>query len=329
MNRRRTMPPGARRSQRGAALLLAMLILALVTTLAAGMLWQQWRAVQVEEAERQREATRWMVSGALDLARFLLRQDYANGAQTDHLAEIWAAPLPDTNLSVLTGGADMVRDPDPQTDPFLNGSISDAQARYNLRSLLKHDFTIDAAQLEVLRRLCRFAGLPDALADNIASGLAAAWALVPTASATLPPRTIDDLAWLGIAPDQLATLARYAVLLPEPTQVNANTADALVLAAVIGGDLDPGGAARIVEVAKRLAASGKGFASASQVQQQALPQLPAQNFTGLGVATRYFEVRARIRQGDRVLEEVALMQRVQREVRLLQRSRRATLYESR
>ena len=50
MNRRRTMPPGARRSQRGAALLLAMLILALVTTLAAGMLWQQWRAVQVEEA---------------------------------------------------------------------------------------------------------------------------------------------------------------------------------------------------------------------------------------------------------------------------------------
>ena len=35
-------PPSA---QRGAALLLAMTLLALVASLAAGMVWQQWRAV--------------------------------------------------------------------------------------------------------------------------------------------------------------------------------------------------------------------------------------------------------------------------------------------
>ena len=40
--------------QRGAALLLAMLILTLVATLASGMVWQQWRAIQVESAERSR-----------------------------------------------------------------------------------------------------------------------------------------------------------------------------------------------------------------------------------------------------------------------------------
>ena len=34
--------------QRGAALLTALIIVTLVVTLAAAMVWQQWRAVQVE-----------------------------------------------------------------------------------------------------------------------------------------------------------------------------------------------------------------------------------------------------------------------------------------
>jgi type II secretory pathway component PulK len=33
--------------QRGAALLMALIIVTLVSTLAAAMVWQQWRAVQV------------------------------------------------------------------------------------------------------------------------------------------------------------------------------------------------------------------------------------------------------------------------------------------
>ena len=43
-----------RRRQRGAALLTAMVIVTLVATLAASMIWQQWRAVQIEAAERSR-----------------------------------------------------------------------------------------------------------------------------------------------------------------------------------------------------------------------------------------------------------------------------------
>ncbi len=43
-----------RRSQAGAALLLAMIILTLVGTLAAGMVWHQHRAIEVEAAERAR-----------------------------------------------------------------------------------------------------------------------------------------------------------------------------------------------------------------------------------------------------------------------------------
>jgi general secretion pathway protein K len=40
--------------QRGAALLTAMLTVALVATLASAALWQQWRQVEIEIAERGR-----------------------------------------------------------------------------------------------------------------------------------------------------------------------------------------------------------------------------------------------------------------------------------
>ena len=67
------------RHQRGAALLLAMLILTLVATMASGMVWQQWRAIQVESAERARTQSAWILSGALDWARLILREDARTG----------------------------------------------------------------------------------------------------------------------------------------------------------------------------------------------------------------------------------------------------------
>lgn len=63
------------RPARGAALLVAMVLLSVVATLAAGMVWQQWRAVQVETAERSRHQSGWMLLGALDWARLILRED--------------------------------------------------------------------------------------------------------------------------------------------------------------------------------------------------------------------------------------------------------------
>ena len=42
----------SRPTQRGAALLTAMIIVTLIASLAAGMVWQQYRAVQIEAADR-------------------------------------------------------------------------------------------------------------------------------------------------------------------------------------------------------------------------------------------------------------------------------------
>ena len=52
-----------------------MIIVALVATLAGSMVWQQWRAIQVEAAERARTQSAWILSGALDWARLILRED--------------------------------------------------------------------------------------------------------------------------------------------------------------------------------------------------------------------------------------------------------------
>ena len=88
------------RSQRGAALLTAMVIVTLVATMAAAMVWQQWRAVQVETAERARMQSSWILQGALDWARLILREDARSGRPTA-LTEPWATPLAEARLSTF------------------------------------------------------------------------------------------------------------------------------------------------------------------------------------------------------------------------------------
>ena len=62
-------------ASRGAALLAAMLTVSLVAMLAAGAAWQQWRTVEVESTERQHAQAQWLLLGALDWARIILRED--------------------------------------------------------------------------------------------------------------------------------------------------------------------------------------------------------------------------------------------------------------
>ena len=95
------MSRGAGHSERGAALLVALLTVAMVATLAAAGLWQQWRAAEVESAERQRAQASWVLSGALDWARLILREDGGSSGSVDHLGEPWAVPLREARLATF------------------------------------------------------------------------------------------------------------------------------------------------------------------------------------------------------------------------------------
>jgi general secretion pathway protein K len=300
-----------RSGQRGAALLVAMLVVTVVATLTSGMVWQQWRAVQVESAERARVQAAWILAGALDWARLILREDARSGG-VDHLGEPWAVPLAEARLASFLA-ADAQAADDAALQAFLSGSIVDAQARYNLRNLVNASGQVDPRQVRVLRRLCERAGLSPALADEIALGLRAAWG-APAADTPLAPRTVAELRWLGVPAEALAQLEPWLVLLPTPTPVNLNTASAPVLAAVLDG-LDEAGAQRLLREREL-----RPFDSIDQARQVLGADTPVR-FDGSGVASAYFVVQGRMRIDARVVEERSLVQRIGREVIVLQRER--------
>lgn len=291
----RTSLPGR---ARGSALLLAMVILTLVATLAAGMVWQQRRAIDVEAAERARTQAAWILHGALDWARLILREDARSGG-SDHLGEPWAVPLAEARLSTfLAAEANTTDDDGPEA--FLSGLITDLQARYNLRNLVDKTGAVDPAELAVLQRLCDQAGVPSQTALQLASGLIAAWA--DADGAALAPDDLAQLEWLGLRADTVQRLTPYLTLLPASTPLNLNTASREVIAAVLDG-LDLGSAERLVQLRKR-----KPFASLDDVKR-ALPDAPAIAANRAGVTSRYFEVTGRLRLEDRLLVEVSTIDR--------------------
>jgi general secretion pathway protein K len=157
-------------------MLLALLVLTLIATLASSMVWQQWRSIQVEGAERARTQAAWILSGSLDWARLILREDARSGG-ADHLGEPWAVPLAEARLSsFLAADKDNNSMAENESlDAFLSGAISDAQARWNLRRLIDGEGKVVTAELRVLQRLCDAAGVPGGSAESIAAALLRVW----------------------------------------------------------------------------------------------------------------------------------------------------------
>jgi general secretion pathway protein K len=321
--------PGSRPAQAGAALLTAMVIVALIATLATSMIWQQWRAVQVEAAERARAQSAWILSGALDWARLILREDARNGG-TDNLGEPWAVPLAEARLSSFLAADTSNTDDAP--DAFLSGAITDAQARYNLTNLVNGG-QIDPLEVATMQRLCETIGVSADVATTIAAGLRdaspvaspspAASGAPPVAVAEAPanppllPRSVSQLSWFGIDAETLRTLEPYVVLLPEKTFVNVNTASREVLVAAVAG-LDLATAERILQSRQRVP-----LKSAADLRAL-VPSLPAASFDHIAVGSNFFEVRGRLRLGEVVLEQRSLVQRRGLDVIVLQRERVAS-----
>lgn len=290
-------------AQRGAALLMAMIIVTLVATLASAMVWQQWRAVQIEVAERERTQSTWILSGALDWARLILREDAKSGG-ADHLGEPWAVPLAEARLSTFLAADKNNTDDGPEA--FLSGSINDAQSRYNLRNLVDKGKVVPLER-STLQRLFESAAISSDVIDRIANGLREAQTPAEGSSrpsTPLMPQSLAQLAWFGVDEDSLQRMAPYVVLLPRNTPVNLNTASREVIAAVLEG-LDLGTAERLVQERQRTPFKSLADAKA---------QLPASVALGVNdrrtsVTSSFFEIRGRLRLTDRILEESSLVER--------------------
>jgi general secretion pathway protein K len=300
--------------QQGAALLAAMLTVALVATLAAGALWQQWRTTEVESAERQRTQARWLLNGALDWARVILREDArASGtnASTDHLAEPWAVPLQEARLSsflsALPDGSGDLEDANLAQQVFLSGQISDLQARLNVNNLLQGD-KIDSTALASFERLFDALGVPPQQLQLLAQGLQAAQR--QSEGAPLMPQRVSQLAWLGLSPATLAVLEPHIALLPGNTPVNVNTATLQVLYASVPG-LSMSNAQRLI--AQRASTHWSNL----DMFQKAAGRTNLDSTHS--VSTRYFEVMGRLRMPQTTRQERSLVQRDNVDLKVLWR----------
>lgn len=315
-----------RSGQRGAALLAAMLTVTLVATIAASAVWQQWRNLEVEGAERTRVQAAWLLISGLDFSRLVLRHDARVGGP-DSLSEPWSVPLAEARLSTFLQASNNQSNADDSSidaaQAFLSGAIVDAQARLNIRNLVANN-QINSVALRQFQRLFERLGLPGAELTVLSQqALAALRNEGKAANAPLLPRTYKELAWWGLSPSTLSQLEPYVVLLPQESKVNVNTASATVIWAAVEG-MDFATAQQIAQL--RL---NKAFESTAELQQRFSSNTALTNANALlDVKSVYFEVWARLRFDDLVVQEKSLVYRQGLNVTTVVRERGAALATS-
>ncbi len=324
--------------QRGAALLAAMLTVTLVATFAAAALWQQFRGIEVETAERGRVQASWILTGSLDWARLILRED-ARNPQADHLAEPWAVPLNEARLSsfLAVDSSSSAAESGAELEAFLSGQITDLQSRMNVTNLVDGN-ALSETSLLAFGRLFESLGLQASQLTDLAAQLLEASrsanpvavpsvtagvptppAPPPSPTAPLMPQRVDQLVWLGLEPAALALLRPYITLLPARTAINLNTASAEVIHAATPG-MEMADAQKLV--AARTSSHFRTVADA--IRQISSPEVQL-GMAQHAVASRYFEVQGRLRIDQTVVEERSVLQRDGLSVRTLWRDRGVVL----
>jgi general secretion pathway protein K len=225
--------------QRGVALIMAIVMVAIATVLAV-------RIGTRASLDMRRTAglialdQAWHVAlGAEAWAAEVLRKDRED-SQTDHPGEHWAQPIP----------------PLPVDGGTVRGALEDMQGRFNLNNLLMDDGTVNESAVKRFERLLEKAG-----ADRRWARIAADWLdsdtvpgfpdgaedgnylsqNPPYRSANGPVTTITELMALpGMTLEEYLRVRPYVAALPLGTKINLCTASAPVLAALVEGGTDFG-----------------------------------------------------------------------------------------
>ena len=294
--------------QRGVAVITALLLTTLAVTIVASLFWQQQVQVRSMENQRLHQQTKWILLGAIDLARFWLRQEKGGSTRLDG---IWAKPIEETSLDQFVERERVEGETFAAT---LSGQVTDAQGRFNLSNLAK-DRKVDEAQLKAFQRLLVNLQLNPALAQPVAAAIAAtqrpvldkdkAPAPVPSSSGGEPmdfSQVEDLLSVPGLAPAMLERLREFVIVLPESSKLNINTAPAEVLAAAV--DFSVAEAAALV--ANRLR---KPFATIDDFNNAVQGRDKVLGAGQVDTKSNYFLVASRIRLDRAALDTQALLRR--------------------
>lgn len=307
------------RAQRGVALVIALLVVALATVLIAGLLDRgELAAARTRNQLRSEQADAYARGLELYAARVLLK-DAEQESGSDTNGDIWAMPLPPTPVA---GGriAAQMRD--------LNGC-------FNLNNLVSGDAN-QAEWRERFGRLLTALRLDPTLTDIVvdwadanaepgggghgsgAEDGAYGAAVPPYRAANREFAHVSELRLVqGISGSAYATLAPHVCALPRGSLLNLNTATVPVLQSL---------SSRITEeFARRLWNEGNARWSTVEQFRQELIRAgvtpPPTLEMGLTTESRYFLARGDIELDGLVFHPTSLIERSTRGIRVLQRSR--------
>ena len=291
----------APKRQRGAAIIVAMLIMALASAAAIAALQQQDLALRQLTTARDYEQATWVLKGGAHWARSILYQDGRISA-IDHGGELWASGLPRTDIEQGT----------------VSGEITDQQGLFNVNNLALEE-RASARDIEMFRRLLEAIGLKPDLAQAIADWIDADEEALPVAGAEddyylrLPSpyraanQPVVELSELlrvrGMDEASLARLRGFTTALPRRTPVNVNLAPPELLLVMVPG-LTP-------EESRALASTRvqAPFRSLEEFEKR-LPRRGLKWIEGtLSVGSSYFAVRGRATVGKADVRMEALLQR--------------------
>jgi len=276
---------GRPRRQRGIALLVALLTVALATILIAGLLDRGELAfARTRNALRAEQADAY-AQGLESYAAQVLAKDLSDDPNTDSNSDIWAAPLP------------------PQEVPggVISASARDLNGCFNLNNLSSAGNP--STWRPIFQNLLNVRGVDPAVADAVVAWLDSSadgsadtidsYYLslpVPYRSAKRSFAHVSELRLVrGVGSDAYARLAPYVCALPPGSTLNVNTASVPVLQAIVA-NLSQAQAESLWQngTAHWNMESFKG-----QLQQLGLP-LPPLIETVVGTASTYFLARGDI-----------------------------------
>lgn len=141
--------------QRGVALIMAVVLVAIATVLAARIGSEAALDLRRTGGIGALNQGFAVALGAEAWASQILADDLRDSPDTDDLSEVWAQPLPPLPID---GGS-------------ILGGLEDMQGRFNLNTLVKGDGSIDEAAVERFRRLLTLLGIDPRWAGMLADWL--------------------------------------------------------------------------------------------------------------------------------------------------------------
>ena len=272
--------------QQGLALLLAMLVVVLVTTVAVSILHEEKYTIRKVSHIQLTDRARLYALGLEDWARLFLRQD-SEDSEIDSLDEDWATAIPGLPID---GG-------------YLAGYLEDEQSKFNLNSVVVSDLWV-----ERFRRLCRrlevdevfIPALMDWIDDDFdvryPDGMEENYPTYRVAN-----REMVDISELllvhNVTPEIYEKLLPYITALPSTATINVNTASEVVFRS-LGEEGDSG--QFIEEREEEAYSSVEDF-----IERLQLPLDPE----GLSVDTAFFRAYGQVVQGEQSFSMSTLIYR--------------------